>query len=298
MHTPHPYEPPPPPDAHASGAPPWAYGGRAAAGYGGQPPEPEPYGGREPGSAGGTGAEWLVPVRVPVIPVATTPWTGDWFGSGPADAVPVTPVSVAVLPGGTVHTWGTVMSQARGLADDTHPAWSAAAWQARETGRATHVAVGHPDGRVERLLVEADGTAHPAPRPAPPLPARRPPDPCWGDPARMPHDLCALAPGADTDPAAALGRAAGDAARDGDWPAATHYATVAAARLHAQGAFAGADKAARLAVTSWLRTTDTPDTAALGFSLVHLLISTLPTLQGPIAALLRRLADHLPAAPR
>jgi hypothetical protein len=246
----------------------------------------------------GTGPERLLPVTLPAIPQATSYWAGDWFAprTGPgADRVrPVTPVSIAVLPGGTVHSWGTVMSQARDLVDGTHPAWSAAAWQARENGRPTPVAVGHPDGRVETCLVAADGTASPADAPPPPAP-RRPPDPCWGDPEGLPHDLCAREPGART--AAALEEAARDAALAGDWESATHLYTVTAARLQGEGP-AEADRAVRLAVSAWLRTADRPSSAAPGFALVHLLISTFPGQRGPIAALLRRLVDHLPAAGR
>lgn len=243
-------------------------------------------GGGRPEHPAGTGPEWLVPV----IPAATTPWAGDWFGTRDARS-PVTPVSIAVLPGGTVHTWGSVMSQAAGLADAGHPAWSAAAWQARERGRPTPVAVGHADGRVETFLVAADGAARPVNGAHLPPPARRPPDPCWGDPARVAHDLCVrpAAPGLGL----ALKAAARDAALDGDWDAATHLYTVAAARLHGQGAPAEAERVARLAVTAWLRA-GPPDSTRLGFTLVHLLISTFPGLPGPIGALLRRLADHLP----
>ncbi|WP_333766939.1 hypothetical protein [Streptomyces sp. IBSBF 2435] len=246
---------------------------------------------------GGTGPERLLPVAVPVIPPATSHWSGDWFGPPPREGVggAVPPVSVAVLPGGTVHTWGTVMSQARDLADGTHPAWSAAAWQARENGRPTRVAVGYPDGRVETFLVAADGTAHPVDGALLPVPARRTPDPCWGDPAGMPHKVCAAGPGPGATAAAEA--AARDAALDGDWDAATHFYTVAAARLHGEGS-AGADRVARLAVSAWLRTGSRPYSATLGFALVHLLISTFPGLPGSIAALLRRLADHLPAAGR
>ncbi|CAG7615468.1 hypothetical protein [Actinacidiphila bryophytorum] len=243
----------------------------------------------------GTGAEWLVPVELPAIPPATTYWAGDWFAPRPgADRGAVTPVSIAVLPGGTVHTWGTVMSQARDLTDDTHPAWSAAAWQARENGRPTRVAVGHADGRVETCLVAEDGTASPVDGALLPVPGRCPPDPCWGDPAGMPHEVCAAR--ACPEGAAAVMRAAQDAALDGDWEAATHFHTVAAARLHGLGS-PDAERVVRLAVSAWLRTG--PDqSSALGFALVHLLISTFPGMPGPIAALLRRLTDHLPAADR
>jgi hypothetical protein len=246
---------------------------------------------------GGTGPEWLLPVAVPVIPPATSYWAGDWFAprTGADRCGGAVPVSVAVLPGGTVHTWGTVMSQARDLEDGTHPAWSAAAWQARENGRPTRVAVGHPDGRVETCLVAADGTATPVDGILPPLPRRCPPDPCWGDPAGMVHEVCAAEPCPAA--AAAVMRAAHDAALDGDWEAATHFYTVAAARLHGQGS-ADAERVVRLAVSAWLRTGAAPSAPALGFALVHLLISTFPGLPGPIAALLRRLADHLPAAGR
>ncbi|MFG1811167.1 hypothetical protein [Streptomyces sp. NPDC049040] len=235
-------------------------------------------------------------MEVPVIPAATSPWTGDWFGRRPgADRVGHgMPVTVAVLPGGTVHTWGTVMSQARDLADGTHPAWSAAAWQARESGRPTRVAVGHPDGRVETSLVAADGTASPVDGTLLPVPGRCPPDPCWGEPAGPAHGVCAAEPGPG---AAAVVQVARDAALDGDWEAATHFYTVAAARLHAQGS-ADAERMVRLALSAWLRTGGGPSSAPLGFALVHLLIATFPGLPGPIAALLRRLADHLPAAAR
>lgn len=243
----------------------------------------------------GTGPEWLLPVALPVIPQATSHWEGDWFAPRPGAARDAaTPVSVAVLPGGTVHTWGTVMSMARDLEDGTHPAWSAAAWQARENGRPTRVAVGHPDGRVETFLVAADGTADAVDGMLLPVPRRCPPDPCWGDPAGMAHELCA----ADAGPASATAvmHAAHDAALDGEWDAATHYYTVAVARLHGQGA-ADAERVVRLAVSAWLRT-GRPSSAPLGFALVHLLISTFPGLPGPIAALLRRLGDHLPGARR
>lgn len=245
---------------------------------------------------GGTGSEWLIPVAVPVIPPATSYWAGDWFAPRPgADrGGAVTPVSVAVLPGGTVHTWGTVMSQAADLGDDTHPAWSAAAWQARENGRPTRVAVGYPDGRVETHLVAEDGTASPVDGTLLPVPGRCPPDPCWGDPAGLAHEVCAAEAGPDAT--AAVMRAAQDAALDGDWDAATHYSTVAAARLHAQGS-PDAQRVVRLAVSAWLRT-GPRQSSPLGFALVHLLISTFPAMPGPIAALLRRLADHLPAAGR
>lgn len=243
-----------------------------------------------------TGAQWLIPVALPVIPPATSYWAGDWFAPRPGavEGGATTPVSIAVLPGGTVHTWGTVMSQARDLADDTHPAWSAAAWQARENGRPTRVAVGHPDGRVETCLVAADGTASTVDGTLLPVPARRPPDPCWGDPAGMPHEVCA----AEVVPAAAAAvmRAAQDAALDADWEAATHFYTVAAARLHGLGS-PDAPRVVRLAVSAWLRT-GAGGSSPLGFALVHLLISTFPAMPGPIAALLRRLADHLPAAGR
>ncbi|SHN16052.1 hypothetical protein [Actinacidiphila paucisporea] len=244
---------------------------------------------------GGTGPEWLLPVSVPVIPPATSYWAGDWFAprSGPGRGG--APVSVAVLPGGTVHTWGTVMSQAGDLADGTHPAWSAAAWQARESGRPTRVAVGYPDGRVETRLVAADGTASPVDGTLLPVPGRCPPDPCWGDPPGLAHEECAAGPGPAA--AAAVLRAAQDAALDADWKAATHFYMVAAARLHAQGS-ADAEQVARLAVSAWLRAGRGEASAGPGFALVHLLISTFPGLPGPIAALLRRLADHLPAAGR
>ncbi|WP_327289422.1 hypothetical protein [Streptomyces sp. NBC_01198] len=244
----------------------------------------------------GTGPAWLLPVAVPVIPPATSYWAGDWFAPRPGTdrGGAVTPVSVAVLPGGTVHTWGSVMSQAADLSDGTHPAWSAAAWQARENGRPTRVAVGHPDGRVESCLVAADGTASPVDGALLPLPGRCPPDPCWGDPAGLAHEVCEAAPGPGT--AAAVLRVAHDAALDGEWDAATHFYTVAAARLHGQGS-ADAERVVRLAVSAWLRTAR-PVSAPLGFALVHLLISTFPGLPGPIAALLRRLADHLPGAAR
>ena len=188
------------------------------------------------------------------------------------------------------------MSQARDLVDGTHPAWSSAAWQARERGRPTSVSVGHPDGRVEAFLVEADGTACLQRRPRRPAPARTPPDPCWGDPAEVRHDLCAVAAGPEH--AEAVEQAADEAARAGDWDGAAHLFTVAAARRQAHGAAftAEADRAVRLAVGAWLRTGARPASAALGFALVHLLISTFPDRPGPIAALLRRLADHLPAA--
>lgn len=244
-----------------------------------------------PGGAA-TGPDRLLPVALPVIPPATSFWAGDWFAPRPgADTGgAVTPVSVAVLPGGTVHTWGTVMSRASDLSDDTHPAWSAAAWQARENGRPTRVAVGHPDGRVETCLVAADGTASPIDGTLLPVPGRCPPDPCWGDPAGMAHEVCAARPAPDS--AAAVLRAAQDAALDGEWDAATHLYTVAAARLHGLGS-ADAERVVRLAISAWLRTAR-PSSATLGFALVHLLISTFPGLPGPIAALLRRLGDHLP----
>lgn len=240
--------------------------------------------------------EVLLPLVLPVIPAATSPWEGGWFAPRPGagKGVASTPVSVAVLPGGTVHTWGTVMSQAGDLADDAHPAWSAAAWQARENGRPTRVAVGHPDGRVETSLVAADGSAGPVDGTLLPVPARCPPDPCWGEPADIPHEVCGAPP--ERGAAAVVG-AARDAALDGEWDAATHYYTVAAARLHGLGS-AEADRVVRLAVSAWLRTGGRPACPALGFALVHLLISTFPTLPGPIAVLLRRLADHLPAAGR
>ncbi|NJP47918.1 hypothetical protein [Actinacidiphila epipremni] len=248
----------------------------------------------DPGDTGAAGPERLVPVEIPVIPVATTPWSGDWFGTAAA----VMPVSLAVLPGGTVHTWGTVMSQVADLADGTHPAWSAAAWQARENGRPTPVAVGHPDGRVDRFLVAADGTVRAAVGPPAPAPARPAPDPCWGDLTGMPHGLCALPLGPGV--ASAVERAGLEAALDRDWRAATHYYTVATARWHARSHTEGtaeAERVARLATTVWLRTAP-EDSAVLGFTLAHLLIASLPDLRGPIAALLRRLADHLPAAGR
>jgi hypothetical protein len=245
----------------------------------------------------GTGAQWLIPVALPVIPQATSYWAGDWFaprpGAGRGGAV--TPVSIAVLPGGTVHTWGTVMSQVRDLADDTHPAWSAAAWQARENGRPTRVAVGHADGRVETCLVAEDGTASEVDGTLLPVPGRCPPDPCWGDPDGMPHEVCAAQAGPTA--AAAVMRAAQDAALDADWEAATHFYTVAAARLHGLGS-PDAQRVVRLAVSAWLRTGGPGQSSPLGFALVHLLISTFPAMPGPIAALLRRLADHLPAADR
>jgi hypothetical protein len=210
------------------------------------------------------------------------------------------PVSIAVLPGGTVHTWSTVMSQASDLRDGTHPAWSAAAWQARHEGRPTPVSVGHPDGRVEAYLVAADGTAVGRPGHHLPVVARQPPDPCWGEPGTLDHDLC----NAPADPAiaAALDRAAQAAAQAAQWENAVHLFTVAAARHQhlpggpGRGQTAAADRAVEHAVSAWLRTVGRPGSAALGFTLVHLLITGFPGRPGPIAALLRRLADHLPAA--
>ena len=89
-------------------------------------------------------AEVPVIPAVPLIPAATSPWAGDWFAWRPGTDKHAagTPVSVAVLPGGTVHTWGTVMSQARDLAEP-------------ETG------VGeHPNEQVVRRMALGGKLAH------------------------------------------------------------------------------------------------------------------------------------------
>ena len=194
------------------------------------------------------------------------------------------------------------MSQVSDLRDGTHPAWSAAAWQARHDGRPTPVSVGYPDGRVEAYLVTEDGMALVQAAHHRPVVGRQPPDPCWGEPDGLDHRLCV----ADADPAiaAALDWAAQSAAQAAQWEHSAHLYTVAAARhqypeggsSRGYGPAPAADRAIEHAVSAWLRTAGRPGSAALGFTLVHLLITSFPDRPGPIAALLRRLADHLPAA--
>lgn len=233
-------------------------------------------------------------------------------------------VTFAVLPGGTVHAFGAVISHPRDLGDGAHPAWDKAARRARRLGRPVPVLVGYPDGRVKSCLATADGELLPQRGPQ-----RRPeprPDPRWTAPAADPQRLReaadaadrawqVMAAGASSDRLAALLRADIDEAhphavlafeaqaqlalRSGRWDGAAYLCTVAAAaRRHARGPAEAADRTLDCAVSAWLRTPHRPTAGVLGFTLAHLVISACPARPGAVAAVLRRLADHLPATYR
>ncbi|MEV6010615.1 hypothetical protein AB0M29_27825 [Streptomyces sp. NPDC051976] len=231
------------------------------------------------------------------------------------------PVTIAVLPGGTVHTVGTVISHSSDLRDAAHPAWSQAAWRARRMGCLVPVAVGHPDGRVDAYDVGVDGS--PVLRSARLGPHRRLPDPNWGDvlPDGHAHGLMDAVRAAEEagrlvaartvtghplapedchgHPRTVLGveLEAEIAVRSHRWELAAYlYTAAAVVRYRGSGSAEAADQILQQAVTVWLRTSPGPAAGSLGFPLAHLLIATAPGRPGPIAAVLRRLADQLPAA--
>lgn len=86
---------------------------------------------------------------------------------GSTTAIPLDPLTTAlVLPDGTVHSRGTLLSGQESEQELLSEAWRFPREQATNLQRPVRVSIGRPSGSVEAYLLSADGTttavaAHP-----------------------------------------------------------------------------------------------------------------------------------------
>lgn len=239
--------------------------------------------------------------------------------SGSTKATPLDPLTtVLVLPDGTVHTRGTLLS---GRADEQEllsMAWLFPREQATILQRPVRVSVGRPSGSVEAYLLSADGTTT-AVAAHPPAAVLDPPDPRWDDGMPQYRALLEIARAAERAADLPTAQAAAErlAVHIHDYLGDQHLRTVlayelqghfavrardwaGAARLHT-GAATGRNRrlapsaaTARTlmnAVYTWMKAPPAEDITETGYDLAHLLVRVAPDDPGPIAAVLGRLGS-------
>ncbi|WP_086810517.1 hypothetical protein [Streptomyces reticuliscabiei] len=238
---------------------------------------------------------------------------------GSTTAIPLDPLTtVLVLPDGSVHSRGTLLSGQDGEQELLSEAWLFPREQATNLQRPVRVSIGRPSGSVEKCLLSADGSTA-AVAAHPPVAVLDPPDPRWDD--GMPQHSAML-------------ETARAAERASDWSAAQvaaerlavhvhndlgdqhphtvlarelqgHFAVRArdwasAARLHTSAAagrnrlLAPTEATARTlknAVFAWMQAPVDKDLTETGYTLAHLLVRVAPGSPGPIAAVLSRLGS-------
>lgn len=246
----------------------------------------------------------------------------------PGDAVITvlgTPLITAVtLPAGSVHALSAAM--AADVDEPGHLLWQYAAAAAASRGRPVLVRIGRPTGHVDSYAVTSSGSRNPH-HLAPPTNTAPGgvPDPRWSEQLPDTDGLLQAAFAAEGagDFEAALHAAGRLAARleedlghdhpypwlatelqadlallSGRWDRAIDlYTRVATARYSLRSAEVTALRCLRLAVLSWLRTSDQPTTGPAGLTLAHTLITYLPYRPDVLRAVLRRLPGHLLPAP-
>ena len=231
-------------------------------------------------------------------------------------------ITAVVLPGGGVHALSRVM--APGVDEPGHPLWQHATKAAAGRGRPVLVRIGRPGGRVDVCAVTAAGTRSPH-RLARHTSAPGAPDPRWSgqlpDPGGLLQAVFAAERAGDFEAAIrAAGRLSArlktDLGQDHPYPwlaaelqadlalltgrwdqAAASYCKAAIARYSLRSAEDPALRCLRLAVPSWLRTSNRPTAGPTGLALTHTLITHLPDQPDVLRAVLRRLPGHPPPAP-
>lgn len=236
------------------------------------------------------------------------------------EAVPLDPhVTILVLPSGVVHVATAVLDGPGDRFGRLREAWGVPQDEAARLGRQVRVSVARPEGRVEALLVDADGLMVAVDRHPRPLPAGGV-DPRWSD--GMPEwsgllDVVRAAErgGQWEDAQAAAERLEahvrgqlGDehphtvlavelqgffALHAGDW--------VAAARLHLRAAVgrfrlgspeSEITRVVRNAVACWQRSRREGNSFETGCELAHVLTRVAPDRPGRLGGVLRRLEQR------
>jgi hypothetical protein len=238
---------------------------------------------------------------------------------GSPTATPLDPLTtVLVLPDGTVHALGTLLSGQGSEQELLSEAWLFPREQATVLQRPVRVSIGRPSGAVEAYLLSTDGTTT-AVAAHPPAAVLDPPDPRWDDGMPQHRALLEIARAAERAGDWAAAQAAAErlavhvhtylgdqhlrtvlahelqghfAVHAREWASAARlYISAAAGRNRLLAPSEATLRTLRNAVYAWMKAPLAKDITETGYALAHLLVRVAPNSPGPIAAVLGRLGS-------